>query len=784
MASSAAVAAPAQTLPGAAGIVTRPPRHPVTAAALRSTAKKAHHRRQKHARKVQPLQLAEVPPQASSKAQDGPVSAITIDSLMRQTADLTRKVRDRAESSSVEMLQKVETFLHRADGGTCVLTGAAGAAAVWFGLLWYHGKEPRRGEVKAEDDTPGIPQTMAEVEGQRTKLLRQLEQLKEEEKNMGKSLEGEDGPAEAAQAMAQSLTASLEDYDKMLQDVLQKAADVLAPKIVKGQALRSLAEGRVSSFSTKAQAFLVSELNEAAAEVCEVLDVPEAMLLMDRQDGVDRVPTISVLLAGVLSPFIMQSMFWLHLVQVLVVLLPYAVLVTWALKTDYGSACPAIPTLNLWILVQALMVYLLIGSRCWLIFNISKAQRSLQKRLSEMRETLALKGNTARGLEGVKDVLQGHLSVLQQGLLAEEQIQQCPARHMVGACASVWLLASVWTFVLVIGWGIVPGEVQYSYRGIVRPENYCGSWATVLTARVSALVAGVVCVANAGAVIHWLMDVAFSDDSLAGSIMHHAKEFDESNVGLPVAQLLARTFFLRDTKDMAFTRLAVAKDQKARLAKDITAAQKTLEAMKAQLVETESRLESLQQAADNHGDPEACRTVGNHLPKFEEAEEWISSLRSKGLEAIESTRAQAATLELRTDQFETMLLRINEGAEQLRNSETYQSALQAARSAGKQTSAFAYEIGDRINAVQAQAQASDGKPLSEVFSAVREAAMTRSSQADEAQAKQAEEEHEEDHGTENQSTAPEEATEAPSSAASAPQGVEFHRPRRKPKPDN
>eukprot|EP00930_Biecheleria_cincta_P061641 TRINITY_DN47203_c0_g1_i1.p1 TRINITY_DN47203_c0_g1~~TRINITY_DN47203_c0_g1_i1.p1 ORF type:complete len:779 (+),score=194.43 TRINITY_DN47203_c0_g1_i1:71-2407(+) len=605
----------------------------------------------------------------------------------------TRVTQARSQVSSQVKRARSYYLQQRSGSSDGLLLGAAGAAAVWFGLAWYQGKEAKRPDERKRT-LADVPLTKPEVDEVRRNLLQELDQLKAHEQRLVEA--GLDDGGETAEDFAKP---SLEDYDRLLQEAVQKTAEALAPKIVKGQALRSLAEGRVAGFATRAQAFLMNEVNEAAGEVCEILDVPEAMLLLDKGSGAfDKMPGVSVILAGILSPFVLQTMLMLHATQLVAVLLPYCCLVTWALYTDLGTVCPAIPTLKLWIAVQVILNYVLIGSRAWLLLTIYRGQQKLQKRIKEMKEDMLMKQNASQGLSGLKELMKGHFAVVRQGLVVEDSIQTSPARHLVGACTLAWTVATLWTLTLVLGWATVPGEVNYSpamYQ--LSPESFCGAWATVLTARVSALVAVLIVISNFGTVFHWLVDLARHDDSFVGSVIDHAKTFDENHMGLPVAQLLARAFLLRDTKDMTFTRLALASDQKSRLEKEVSAAEKSLQALQAELQSQEHVVSCLEQEADEFGDHAAgsrAQVPGSKLrvPNFEDSESFLRSLQERGREAIESTHARVSNLEIRTDQFESMVQRINEGAEQLRNTQAYQSAVEAAREAGeKLRSSQAYQ---------------------------------------------------------------------------------------------
>lgn len=276
----------------------------------------------------------------------------------------------------------------------------------------------------------------------------------------------------------------------------------------------------------------------------------------------------------------------------------------------------------------------------------------------------------------------------------------------------------LWTLTLVIGWATVPGQVNYSHAmSLLSPESYCGAWATVLTARVSALVALLVTISNFGTVLHWLTDLARHDDSFVDTVVKHARKFDDNYMGFPIAQLLAKAFLLRDTKDMTLTRLALAADHKSRLEKEILSSQKSLEVLKSKLESQDRVVSSLKTEAGEYGDASSSRAPTIHIPDVEDGERFLESLRDRGREAIQSTKQQVSNLEFQTDHFDSMVQRINDGAEQLRYSQAYLSAMQAAREGSeKLRSSHAYQ-----SAIEAAREGSEQFRSSQAYQSAIEA---------------------------------------------------------------
>lgn len=572
-----------------------------------------------------------------------------------------------------------------------VVSGCIVAVITW--LIMQHQGWPRRpsqlsgGEeasarrssaAGSEDDSP--PQDLEEVKKRRQSLTTELEKLREMEKNM----------AHEAGEAGEPLMPGLESYDDLLRTLMQEAMQRVGPTLQRGQAIRTVAETRATNFVARAKTFLLNELNGAAGELCEALDAPEAMLLLDLDAATaTHFPPLSLLLSGLLTPYVLEFMVIMHISQLLLVLVPYGIMATWALSIDWESKCVAIPGIREWLYVQLGLIYLLTWARLIIVLQIREGQMRLALKSQRARDAhharreahLESGSGTVQGLMDLRELFVSQAALIQEVLLVEDRVRQGIARHIVGFFTLVWLGVTVWTLVIVLRYALVPGQVEFFSPRHVSPDHYCGMWATVLTARISCLVAALVFGTNLATVCHWLVDVVFSSKRFSAFVMNHAQEFDEGLLGLPVAQILAKAFILRDSSDLTFTRLAVALHERTNLTSELKDTETKLEYLRLRLEEKEAAVAKLK------GEVETTRAASGAASGSSGSMDWgnwAEAWRQRGQEAIAAAQQQVTEVQSTgTADFDRAVQRVTEATEQLRQSSAVGAALQEADSMGR-----------------------------------------------------------------------------------------------------
>ena len=72
----------------------------------------------------------------------------------------------------------------------------------------------------------------------------------------------------------------LEDYEDLVRKLLQRGAQSMAPKVAKGVQVASILSDKLSSFTTKAKALVVTELTDTLGSVAQSLQMEEFMVLL------------------------------------------------------------------------------------------------------------------------------------------------------------------------------------------------------------------------------------------------------------------------------------------------------------------------------------------------------------------------------------------------------------------------------------------------------------------------------------------------------------------------
>jgi len=169
---------------------------------------------------------------------------------------------------------------------------------------------------------------------------------------MGKKKEEEEGDADekatpllAEVAQEEEKAQNPTDYAALLQSMAKKMTEEVGPKFEKGGAVRNVLEKRMDTFTDKAKNFLLSELNGTASAVMSEMEKEESTLMLEWNHAVEaNFPPASILLAGVLSPTVINFMSFHHMLQMVTVGLPLFCLCIWAVWEDWGQPCVIQPS--------------------------------------------------------------------------------------------------------------------------------------------------------------------------------------------------------------------------------------------------------------------------------------------------------------------------------------------------------------------------------------------------------------------------------------------------------
>merc|ERR1719498_414104 len=353
------------------------------------------------------------------------------------------------------------------------------------------------------------------------------------------------------------------DYAAILQSLSKKVVDDLGPKFEKGGKVRNVLESRMESFTDKAKNFLLSEMNGAAGAVMREMEAEESMLMLDWNNAIEsNFPPASILIAGVLSPTIINVLASHHFIQSVTVGLPLFCLCVFATYVDWNSVC-SIPTIYVWLYTQLVLSFLLFVGHGILFSKLASGRKTLQAKQDEVHENL--EGMEDGGFANVKEQFIGNTIILQEALMIENGVRHSMWNSVVGIATVCWLLTTIWNLVLICGWTFVPGIVAFHPKAAaVAKTDFCGAWATVLVLRISMLLSVLYLFLNLATVVQWLCDALVSSSAFTNAVLKQARKMDK-DAGMPIVEMLAKAFLLRGGDESIISKLAVVQYHKKSL---------------------------------------------------------------------------------------------------------------------------------------------------------------------------------------------------------------------------
>jgi len=488
------------------------------------------------------------------------------------------------------------------------------------------------------------------------------------------------------------------DYAALLKALSKRVTEEVGPKFEKGGSVRNVLETRMTNFTDKAKNFLLNEMNGTAKDVMTEMEAEESMLLLEWNNAVEaNFPPASILVAGVLSPTVINFMSFHHFLQMITVGLPLLTLCVWAIWEDWHQPC-SIPTLFAWLYTQTVLAACLFVGHGLLLAKLNAGRKTIAAKKAEVEENL--KGTEEGGFANLQEQFIGNSIVLQEALLIENSVRHSFWNTVVGLATVLYLLTTVWCLTLVCGWTFVPGVVAFHPKAAkVAPDEYCGAWATVLVLKINMLLSVLYLIMNLATVVQWFCDMMIESKSFSDAVISKARKADKDGTGLPIVELLAKAFLVRGGDESIISKLAVVQHHK----KSLQGKQRALESQVAKLtwkIESAAEAEeSLKDKAKDGGD------LASQVHKLNSESVDYESWKKQGATAIEEAELRAIEVgQASTDALEKMYEQINKIIEEVENSDTVKAAVAAAREAEEYAENRMNEAYDMLNDPEFQAK--------------------------------------------------------------------------------
>lgn len=514
--------------------------------------------------------------------------------------------------------------------------------------------------------------------------------------------------------------------DSLLRELVCRSLQRVGPALAKGQALQNTVQRCIEALTGNAQKLVLSELSCTAGRICKTLEAEEAMLVLDWDAAVRaNFPAVTVLLAGLLAPTILQLNLYGHVTMIALLLLPVAILCAWAAWQDYGVPCAAIPTLFTWLYVQGAIAAVLVLTRLVMVFQIRAGQAKLQSKAKEFQEKR--NGKTViDSLGELQELFVTHSVLVQHALLIEESVTKSLWSKIVGFGTLLWIIVTMWGTVLVLGWTFVPGIVAF-HHDAVGVHDYCGAWATVFVARLVVIIGILFFLTNVVSTLSWISNLALATPWFQGKARHWARAFDARFQGLPVMQVLFKAFVLPRELDTASAQLAAELYEQTLMEQEYSTCDQRVKELKNQIHTQKQKADDLRKKLFTEGDKKTLQADLAALEKKSKAaiEKGRKSVeegrKSISAEAIEAAKANALTVEeASTQELERVFNKIREAAEagkgkmkEFSESEQGQQVRAAVSSAGEKVTVAAERTAavakEKAAAAQDQAKKSMAK---------------------------------------------------------------------------
>jgi len=561
--------------------------------------------------------------------------------------------------------------------------------------------------------TPPPPETREALDERKQKLAEQFAELKQIEGEIKESApEEEPLIAQPSEPM---------DYDKMMKTFAQQVSDKMNEKMKNEGAVRKIMEDRMQNFQGKAKTFMLNEMNTTAGDLMKAVDQEEALLLLEWNEAVEaNFPPASVVIAGLLSPTMLTFALINHILQGLLLYLPVVCLCIAAIIIDEGIPCPGVPTIFVWLYVHlALAVVLFIGHFVQMIRIIS-GKSALNRKAEQVGSKLKeIESHQEHGISDLRELFVGNSVLIQQALLVEDYVRKSIFQHVIGFFTLVWILCTVWTFVVVIGWTFIPGVAAFHASAqATAGDAFCGTWMTIFTARLVSIMGLLFLLVNIITVIRWVMDLMIHSASFEKNLLKQAKHVDDGAGGVPVCQILAKAIVLRGSSDTIYAELNVCANENIYLRRQKQRVEGELSELESRIEHFSSKMDQLQKRADKQSGDTGFGGIIKNLECPQSSSEW----KDRGIAAVQAAEARALPpAEEEAKDLNKFVERVQEAVDAIMNSDEFKQAQQQAQEAAEAAEKKAMEV-----AAQAQEAAM------EVAAQAQEAAIAAAKAAEDA----------------------------------------------------
>jgi len=540
------------------------------------------------------------------------------------------------------------------------------------------GAKPPLKEPQSEDD---IQQLRDQIAAERTKLDDDWQRIHDADAEAAKSLvveEDDDAPL---------------DFDKMMQTVGNSLSDQLGEKMSQEGAVRKILENRMNNFSGKAKSFLMSKLNVTAKDLMDAVDREEELLLLEWNEAVEATfPPASVVIAGLFSPLMISLNLVGHIYQGFFLFLPVFVMLCVSIYIDQGYACPGVPLMFGWTWFTLILSGILFLAHVMQMTKICAGSAALASKAQQVLKKLEdVESKDEKSISDMREMFVGRAILVQQALLIEDECRKSFWYTLVGVGTLLWIPLMIFTLVVVVVWHFIPGMASFHLStAISAGDSFCGTWFSVLTARLLAVLGLFFLVINILTVVRWGADCFTHSAQFEKKLMRTAKRFDDGAGGIPVVQILAKAFVLRGSSDTIYAKVNVASNEKIHLKRQEDKLQSKVDGLKARLSAQQAACAAIDAKTDKARGLGGDSGFGGVIAFTEDARNSAAAWKQLGVSAIQEAESKVSSgADADTSKLDELVKRITDSIDDIRNSDEFKEAQEASKKFAEETAAKA-----------------------------------------------------------------------------------------------
>lgn len=290
----------------------------------------------------------------------------------------------------------------------------------------------------------------------------------------------------------------------------------------------------------------------------------------------------------------------------------------------------------------------------------------------------------------------GRSVLVQQALLVEDQCRKSPAYFIVGILTMVWMVTFIWTVVIVIGWTFVPGVAAFHASAqATAGDDFCGTWMTVLTARLLSVAGLLFLIVNILTIARWFLDTLTHSEQFEKKLLKQCKRFDDAAGGIPVCQILGKALVLRGSTDTVYAEMNVCTNRKIYLERKKDELTAKVNAATAAYDAKDAEYNALSEKSSNVRALGGDSRFGGIIAQLEHQDD-SAAWKNAGIQAIQEAEARnAATTEKiqgGTPDLDKFVERITQSVDEIRNSKEFKDAAEASKKYAEETKKKAEEL--------------------------------------------------------------------------------------------